>query len=105
MLSASPRIDLNGLRTLVLGDWMPFAVVPKTTVTKQFVFESRWDEPVVQELEFIVSGNRESWKMQPGLKAPHYAGSSAFVSEANGAVEASDKPPLIGVFDRVHPKP
>lgn len=35
---------------IVMGDWMPFTVLPKTTVTKHFVFESRWEEPVIQEV-------------------------------------------------------
>src|SRR6266849_8692317 len=30
---------------IVVGDWMPFTVLPKATVTKHFVFESRWEEP------------------------------------------------------------
>jgi hypothetical protein len=34
---------------IVVGDWMPFAVVPKVTVTKHFIFETRWDDPVIQE--------------------------------------------------------
>lgn len=31
-----------------LGGWMPFVVLPKETVTKHFVFEKRWDDPVIQ---------------------------------------------------------
>jgi hypothetical protein len=34
---------------IVMGDWMPFTVLPKTTVTKHFVFETRWEDPVIQE--------------------------------------------------------
>lgn len=34
---------------IVKGDWMPFAIVPKATVTRHFIFETRWDDPVVQE--------------------------------------------------------
>jgi hypothetical protein len=33
---------------IVMGDWMPFTVVSKATVTKHFVFESRWEDPVIQ---------------------------------------------------------
>jgi hypothetical protein len=33
---------------IVMGQFMPFAVVPKTTVTKHFVFETRWEDPVIQ---------------------------------------------------------
>jgi hypothetical protein len=35
---------------IVVDDWMPFIVLPKTTVTKHFVFEKRWEDPVIQEL-------------------------------------------------------
>lgn len=35
---------------LVQGDWMAFTVLPKATVTKHFLFESRWEEPVIQNL-------------------------------------------------------
>ena len=33
----------------VLGEWSSFVVLPKETVTKHLVFETRWDEPVIQE--------------------------------------------------------
>jgi hypothetical protein len=32
-----------------VAEWMPFVVLPKETVTKHLVFESRWDEPVIQK--------------------------------------------------------
>lgn len=35
---------------IVVADWMPFTVLPKATVTKHFVFESRWENPVIQEI-------------------------------------------------------
>ena len=31
-----------------VAHWMPFVVLPKDTVTKHLVFESTWDEPVIQ---------------------------------------------------------
>jgi len=34
---------------IVVAEWMPFTVLPKTTVTKHWVFESRWEDPVVQK--------------------------------------------------------
>jgi hypothetical protein len=34
---------------IVVGAWMPFTVLPKATVTKHFVFEARWEDPVIQE--------------------------------------------------------
>jgi hypothetical protein len=35
---------------IVPSDWMPFAIVPKATVTKHLIFESRWETPVVQDI-------------------------------------------------------
>src|SRR5271157_13468 len=35
---------------IVVGEWMPFTVLPKTTVTKHFVFEAKWEDPVIQEV-------------------------------------------------------
>ena len=29
-------------------DWLPFTVLDGPSVTKHFIFETRWDEPVVQ---------------------------------------------------------
>ncbi len=42
--------DREWTEKIVVGNWMPFIVLPKATVTKHFVFESRWDDPVIQEL-------------------------------------------------------
>lgn len=38
----------------VIGDFVPYVVLPKNTVTKHFVFESRWDTPVVQDVAKFV---------------------------------------------------
>jgi len=44
-----------------LGEWMPFVVLPKTTVTKHLVFESRWTDPVIQnEVSFSMEIYTES---------------------------------------------
>ena len=32
-----------------VADWMPFVVLPKVTVTKHLVFESHWNDPVIQK--------------------------------------------------------
>lgn len=32
------------------SNWMPFAILPKATITKNLLFETRWDDPVVQPL-------------------------------------------------------
>jgi hypothetical protein len=33
----------------VVGDWMPFVILPRETITKHLVLESRWDAPVIQD--------------------------------------------------------
>ncbi len=48
----------------ILGDWMPFIVLPKQTVTKHLVFEAEWNEPVLHdnvifELEILTSNSRK----------------------------------------------
>ena len=54
------------LDNAVLGEWSPFVVLPKQTVTKHLVFETRWDEPVIQdnvvfELEMYTDVSKK-WK-------------------------------------------
>ena len=34
---------------VIVADWHPFHVLPKQTVSKHLLFESRWEEPVVQD--------------------------------------------------------
>ncbi|MGE8600496.1 hypothetical protein [Acinetobacter seifertii] len=46
-------------------DWMPFSILPKVTVTKHLIFESRWDKPVIQneiqvELQALTTGS-DNW--------------------------------------------
>jgi hypothetical protein len=54
------------LESAVLGDWMPLIVLPRETKVKHLVFESRWDEPIVQERMLCVLEVRSSpeyeWK-------------------------------------------
>ncbi|MEW6029305.1 MAG: hypothetical protein ACOYZ8_03815 [Chloroflexota bacterium] len=50
----------------VIGEWMPFVVLPKQTVTKHLVFQSRWEDALVQdnvifELEISTSTKRK-WR-------------------------------------------
>jgi hypothetical protein len=67
-LADARKIDRNRfdwIDKLVTSDWMPFTVLSKGTVTKHFVFESRWEEPVVQEdvectLEML--SDRSDWQ-------------------------------------------
>jgi hypothetical protein len=54
------------LAEAVISHWMPFIVLPKATVTKDLLFETRWDEPVVQEsvrfvLELSLDGSK-TWQ-------------------------------------------
>lgn len=51
---------------IVIGEWMPFTVLPKQSVTKHLVFETRWEEAVIQDritatLE-LISDSNEKWK-------------------------------------------
>ena len=44
----------------VIGNWTPFIVLPKQTITKHIIFEKRWEEPVfhdnvVFELEILTN--------------------------------------------------
>jgi hypothetical protein len=34
---------------LNVTDWRPFPILPKETVTKHIIFETRWDDPVIQK--------------------------------------------------------
>lgn len=38
----------------VINDWMPYVILPKCTVTKHIIFESRWDDAVIQELQIAL---------------------------------------------------
>ncbi len=33
----------------VIASWTPFVVLPKQTITKHLIFESKWDNPVIQD--------------------------------------------------------
>jgi hypothetical protein len=55
----------NWLDEVVASHWSPFVVLPKATVAKHFLFETRWDKPVVQDritatLELQIDG-RDAW--------------------------------------------
>jgi hypothetical protein len=52
----------------VIGDWMPFVVLPKQTVVKHLIFETSWKEPVLHEnvifdLEILTSISRKWQKV------------------------------------------
>ena len=42
------RERFEWINEATIGDWMPFVVLPKETVTKHLVFESKWFDPVIQ---------------------------------------------------------
>lgn len=50
----------------IIEDWIPFVLLPRQTITKHIVFESRWDEPVIQEevlCELEIRANKSNqWK-------------------------------------------
>ena len=37
------------IEKLVLARWMPFTVLPKNVISKHIAFETRWNNPVIQE--------------------------------------------------------
>lgn len=52
----------------VIGDWMLFVVLPKQTVVKHLIFETKWEEPVLHEnvifdLEILTSISRKWQKV------------------------------------------
>lgn len=60
------RERFKWIEEIVIGEWMPFTVLPKQSVTKHLLFETRWEEPVIQErivatLE-LMSDSSEEWK-------------------------------------------
>jgi hypothetical protein len=63
----APRIDKNRfqwLRDLSPKSWMDFSVLPKETLIRHLIFESRWDDPVIQkvirvDLETQTSANQQ----------------------------------------------
>lgn len=54
-----PKWDVNGrelshqrftwIENSVKEDWMPFIILPRETKNKHLIFETRWDEPVIQD--------------------------------------------------------
>lgn len=49
--AASRKIDkarFYWLDNLEITEWMPYVVLPKQTLTRHVLFETRWDDPVIQ---------------------------------------------------------
>ncbi len=63
---AEKRDRFQWLKEVVLGDWMSFIVLPKQTITKHIIFESRWDKPVIQNdvlfIAEIITDSSKDWK-------------------------------------------
>lgn len=63
------RERFDWVENAVIDDWMPFSLLPRETKTKHLVFETRWNEPVIQEkvlcdLEIKVRGNSKWVKIK-----------------------------------------
>lgn len=82
---------LEWIDTAVVGEWMPFVVLPKQTVSKHLVFESHWDEPVfynnaIFELEIRTSTSKKWGKvarwdisLSPGMLDENIDSVSSFI--------------------------
>lgn len=62
------KIDKNRfqwLQDICPIDWMPFTVLSKATVTKHLIFETRWEDPVIQTKTHVsievLSSSEKSW--------------------------------------------
>jgi hypothetical protein len=58
------RNRFSWIKKLAPSDFMTFAVLPKQTVIKHLILESRWEEPVVSE-EIVVS---LEWRISTGTQ-------------------------------------
>jgi hypothetical protein len=62
---------------IVIGDWMPFTVLPRQSVTKHLIFETRWEEPVIQDRIIasldLMSDSSERWKHIAAWEFPQNA--------------------------------
>lgn len=88
-----------------LGTWMPFVVLPRTTVTKHLVFETRWEDPVVQDrvsfaLE-IYTDSRRHWTEIARCEMPLSASEwGKFLSRGTSLnVSAYERLPLEGACE------
>ncbi|MDO9301254.1 MAG: hypothetical protein Q7T89_07720 [Anaerolineales bacterium] len=100
----------------IIGEWMPFVALPKQTISKHLIFESRWDEPifydeVIFELE-IRTGTSRKWAkvarwdafLSPEMIDENVNDVSSFIfieanSDEPGLEENTD---LIGLHDQIN---
>ena len=87
------------LDELSVTDWLPFTVLARASVTKHFIFETRWDEPVVQPRMSIQLQMRTSRKhgwsavaefdahLDEGVWAEMIHGGSSFGYNPKGEVD------------------
>lgn len=47
---------------VVAADWSPFVILPKATVTKHLLFETRWESPVVQRRIIATLELQADWR-------------------------------------------
>ena len=86
------------LEELLVTDWLPFTVLSGKSVVKHFVFERRWDEPVIQDnvvidLEMRSSAHNEWHKIAVFRKCltedvwvEMTRGGSSFATPPDGAI-------------------
>lgn len=100
-------------REIIIGGWMPYTVLPKESVIKHFLFESRWDEPVIQKrilcsLELYTERSpkwKEVAKWEISLEADRWAileKGSAWIYAPLGSFQAEEslRPPDLHKYFR-----
>lgn len=101
------RQRFQWIEEATVGGWMPFAILPQKTVTKYLVFESRWNEPVIQDqVTFVLEVYTDSTRLWKSIgKWDLQIGSDvwselASVGSSIGTCEASS----VGLMkERLHP--
>jgi hypothetical protein len=77
---------------IVVGHWMPFTVLPKTTVTKHFVFEAKWEDPVIQEAldcSLEIRSDSGKWRKVTSWGIPLLAAVWSHLVDRGGAITYS----------------
>jgi hypothetical protein len=100
----------------VVGEWMPFVVLPKQTISKHLIFESKWDEPVfydnaVFELEIRTSISRK-WKkiarwnisLSPGMLDENIDSVSSFIymETSSEEIERKENTELVELHNQIN---
>ena len=107
----------NWIKDISWTDWLPFTVTPGSSITKHFIFETRWDEPVAQkhalaELELLSSLDRV-WHVVSTFDLhlderlwPELLFGSSFTMNPRGSVELENtiNPPDLHTYTRIKTK-